>query len=241
MRDDARAERVVHIPRTVSDAIRALSVVCFCAFLWQFAVRPTVTSPAGVIELPSQAQTLAGLPMRGSSGAPVGMIIFSDFECPSCKMFAESVMPAIAEKYVEPGHVLMAFSHLPLSEIHPSALQRATIATCAGRQGLFWSVHDRLFAGQSDVSVEEDSVAGLDLAALGGCLSSGVREDIRRAASRARELGVSATPSMFLGEVEGLRLVVTDALVGLQSVDRLSGVIDRLIRARSGESSYNSK
>lgn len=234
MRDEVvDGKRKVHIPQGVVDASRALLLVIICVSLWRVAVAPSISLPSGTIAIPSQTQTLSGRQLMGAASAPVGIIVFSDFECPSCKLFAESVLPTIVTKYVAPGSALVAFSHLPLLEMHPAALRRATIAECAGRQGRFWEVHDRLFASQSDSSVEDYSVDLLDGAELGRCLSSGVEDDILVKASQARELGVTATPSIFVGEVRGSRFVVTDTFVGLQSIERLSGVIERLLHTRS--------
>lgn len=209
----------------------AIALIALCTVLWQLWVRPTLQIRIDSVTIPLQTQPLDDLQLKGSKQAQLGLVIFSDFQCPVCKTFAEDVLPAIVIKYVEAGRVLLAFSDVPLESIHPAAARRAAIAECAGRQGQFWQVHDRLFSMQASASVEQDSIAGLDGNALTACLSSGVDRVIGRRSATAAALGIRSTPSLFVGTVErtieGARLRVTDALVGLRSVRQLSAILDR--------------
>jgi protein-disulfide isomerase len=50
--------------------------------------------------------------------------------------------------------VLWVYKHLPLN-IHPSAPAAAVAAECAGDQGLFWEMHDLLFASVEQWSGED--------------------------------------------------------------------------------------
>jgi protein-disulfide isomerase len=140
------------------------------------------------------------------------------------------VLPTIVHRYVATGQVLLGFSHLPVESIHPAAIRRATIAECAGRQGRFWEVHDRLFAGQTSASVEQDSADGLNKSALTACVSSGSVEIVRARVAKARALGIRSTPSLFVGNVEGERLRVTDAVEGLQRIKQLSELLERRLK-----------
>jgi protein-disulfide isomerase len=42
------------------------------------------------------------------------------------------------------------YRDFPLVDIHPGALMAAHVANCAGDQGGFWPMHDRLFSGAAE-------------------------------------------------------------------------------------------
>lgn len=210
--------------------IPALALITLCVVLWHVWVKPTLRIGTAKIATPLEAQSLADLHVKGSRGARVGLIVFSDFECPACGKFARDVLPTIVDKYVATGQVLLAFSDLPLESIHPAALRRAAIAECAGRQGRFWEVHDRLFFRQTSASVEQESVDGLERSALAVCLSSRSSHVVRARLARAEALGIKSTPSLFVGDLDGDGLRVTDAVAGFQSVKQLSAILDRRLK-----------
>lgn len=133
------------------------------------------------MEVPSTPLSIQGAQLRGSKGARAVMIMYSDFQCPFCARFAKEVFPQIEQRYVATGSVALAFRHLPLP-IHPQALQAAAVAECAGRQGKFWEMHDRLFAETSlnadtlnalpefvDLGFQWRCGSGVDCAYVDGC------------------------------------------------------------------------
>jgi protein-disulfide isomerase len=76
--------------------------------------------------------TTGNTPFRGSQNAPVVLIEFSDYQCPSCGQFAREVMPRIEKHYIQTGKVRYVFRDLPLEQIHPHAFKAAAAARCAG-------------------------------------------------------------------------------------------------------------
>lgn len=106
--------------------------------------------------------TLAGDPYKGSEDALLTIVEFSDFQCPACATHALDVQPVIDAELIEPGKVRWVFKHFPL-RIHPQTFAAAAAAECAGDQGVFWPMHDLLFAHQEDWGVEnvDDALAEL--------------------------------------------------------------------------------
>src|SRR3989441_13318371 len=96
------------------------------------------------------AQTVDPLAARskGSVTAPVTVYEMADFQCPACRMFTVTVMPAVDSEFIRTGKVRWVFINLPLPSIHPNALAAAEVATCAARQGRFWQTHDALYLHQ---------------------------------------------------------------------------------------------
>jgi protein-disulfide isomerase len=84
----------------------------------------------------------------GSPDAPVKIIGFSDFECPFCKRFHDTMNQAMNE-YGKDGKVAWVFRQLPL-QIHPKNAYTAALASeCVvnqkGNEG-FWKFADAYFA-----------------------------------------------------------------------------------------------
>jgi len=93
-------------------------------------------------------------PSFGTPGAPVVIVIFSDFECPYCKEEAKALRANLLATY--PKEVRLYFKDLPLSQIHPWALPAALAGRCIFKQnpGAFWDYHDWIYEAQTDVTSE---------------------------------------------------------------------------------------
>jgi protein-disulfide isomerase len=102
----------------------------------------------------------ATAPFKGPANAPVVIEEFADFQCPFCGR-ADVTLHAVTKAYGP--KVKLVWRNLPLP-FHPYALGAAEAAAEAQRQkgnAGFWTMHDKLFAHQSDADG-----AGLDRAAL---------------------------------------------------------------------------
>lgn len=146
--------------------------------------------------------------IQGSPSAKVWVIEVSDFQCPYCKEWHDATYNMVLDDYVKTGKVRMAYVNFPLS-IHAHAHQAAVAAMCAGAQAKFWPMHDALFASQAaweklvDPAASFDSLAkaaGVNQAQYKSCLTSPAIEAlIAGDQERARDGGVTATPSFWVG------------------------------------------
>jgi protein-disulfide isomerase len=114
------------------------------------ALLPRWARPEGLAPDPARpGYTLAGDAYKGNPDASVVVIEFTDFQCPACRKHQLEVQPGLDERWVRPGRALWVSKHLPL-RVHPQSALAAVAAECAGEQGRFWEMHDRLFARQDD-------------------------------------------------------------------------------------------
>ena len=82
---------------------------------------------------------------RGLENAPVTLVEYGDFECPSCG----EAYPILKELQLRLGDRLrFVFRHFPLTQSHPHAEHAAEAAEAAAGQGKFWQMHDYLFEHQ---------------------------------------------------------------------------------------------
>lgn len=85
-------------------------------------------------------------------GTPIAAItvdIFSDFQCPHCKLLHENWMPSLIKDYVATGRVHLIQHEFPLQQ-HPYAKIAAYYACAADRVGKYGQVADILFKKQDD-------------------------------------------------------------------------------------------
>ncbi|HMO77899.1 MAG TPA: thioredoxin domain-containing protein [Candidatus Paceibacterota bacterium] len=151
--------------------------------------------------------------IKGNPNAPIKIVEYSDFECPFCKRFHDT-MNEVMDKYGETGEVAWVFRQFPLEQLHPVKAQRAAVATeCAAEQGgndAFWAIADGYFADPStgnnrtnqDVLIPElAAAAGLDADRFNECLESGkYDEHIQADIANAVETGGRGTPwSVMIG------------------------------------------
>jgi protein-disulfide isomerase len=148
--------------------------------------------------------------IMGDPAARVWLIMASDFQCPACKIWHDKYASEIMRDYVATGKVRFAYTNFPLDDRHANARAASEAAMCAGAQGKFWGIHDRLFATQGEWALLADPIptyrrlaveSGVDTVAWNQCLADHVMVPMIDAdQSRGRNNGVDQTPYFFVGE-----------------------------------------
>lgn len=222
----SRLRLALELTSTVAILVAAVAVVWMA-----LGQRPAVqanTAPA----LPTEPVSIAGAPLVGDARAPVTILEFSDFQCPYCARFTSDLLPAIRTKYIDTGHVRLAFRHFPLSNIHPLAEKAAEMAACAQRQGHFWELHDALFHDVGAATADPQASArlgGLDVNAFSTCLSS-PPEQVQSDLELAHSLNVRGTPTLLVGLTAASDMVLVKRVIpGTPVLEDISGTIDELI------------
>ncbi len=125
---------------------------------------------------------------------------------------------------------------LPLESIHKLAFKAAEAANCAGEQGKFWEMHDRLFANQRTLEPwkAHAEAVGLDVSKFEGCLNAGKQaEEIRKDMAEAAKAGVTGTPLFFLAYTDpsSSKIKTVARLSGAQPFAVFKAEIDKLLAA----------
>jgi protein-disulfide isomerase len=148
----------------------------------------------------------------GDADAPVVVTEFSDYQCPACASVEAQVIPELIARYVDTGKARFVYREFPLESIHPAAKAASVAAVCAGQQGEYWQMHEKLFASQQEWSAADADPSsffeayaeeiGLDAQAFTACLDSPEANVIVRGDQVAGEsLGVNATPYFFINDL----------------------------------------
>jgi protein-disulfide isomerase len=168
------------------------------------------TSPQNLLRLATPVE-------RGEAGTPIVIMDFSDYSCPACRQFAAAVKPFIDDPYVAQGLVRFQYFDFVTGQF-PNSFLAARAARCAGDQEQYWAYHDQLFRTQDRWARQADPVGdleeyagqlGLNQGDFRSCLRSDRHaETVTANTLLARQLGVNATPTIFLntGEGQGRRI-----------------------------------
>lgn len=157
---------------------------------------------------------LAGIPQAGNvlgaADAPVTLIQYEDFQCPSCLRYTVDYEPFLIEEYVKPGLMRIELRHFPVVGVESQTAARG--AVCAGEQDRFWEYANRLFVIQAGDGFRPDRGAfdepaltdlagdlGLDEDAFTACLANpDTLSAVSANDSAARAIGFRGTPSFML-------------------------------------------
>lgn len=180
--------------------------------------------------------TLGNAPFKGNANAAVTLVEFTDYECGFCARHVKETMPQLERDYIATGKVKYVFRNFPLESIHKQSFKAHIAATCAGEQGKFWEMHDRLFANQTALAPAQmlghAQALGLDAARFQACFDGAVQSDqIRKDIVEGQKAGVTATPAFFLGYTsgDGTTLKVVKSLVGAKAYPMFKEEIDTLL------------
>lgn len=172
----------------------------------------------------------------GPAGAPVVIELYSDFQCPACRLFVTEQLHRLVDEFVTSGTLRIEARDIAFlgRGQRDESLELAVGARCAAEQDRYWQFHDLVFWNQgrenrgdhSEDFIERIATqAGLDVTAFDGCLD---RADVRRAitdqTSNALRAGIGSTPTL---------LVNGQAVVGVPDYDQLAGLIRALAAAAS--------
>jgi len=140
--------------------------------------------------------------VKGNPDAPVTIVEFSDYECPFCGRHFKQTYPQIVSEYVDTGKVKIVFRDFPLG-FHAKAQKAAEAAECAGKQGKYWEMHDKLYENQDALDIENlkqyAKELKLDTNKFNACLDSGEMEDeVQADMDEGSNYGVTGTPAFFI-------------------------------------------
>ncbi len=192
--------------------------------------RGNTPNTAGVVEPVTDKDHILG-----SKDAPIIIVEYSDFECPWCKVFHQT-MHEILNTYGD--KVAWVYRQSPITDLHPKAVKESEASECAAEQGgneAFWKFADKIFSvtpsnngldpAQLPIIAKD---VGLNVDAFNACLSSGkftnqIQADIS-AALKAGSQG--ATPYSVIITKDGKKVAIN----GAQPIGNIKAQIDALLK-----------
>ncbi|QPK80922.1 thioredoxin domain-containing protein [Schaalia sp. ZJ405] len=145
---------------------------------------------------------------RGKVDAPVVMVIYSDFSCPYCILFAQKVAPGL-EDLVTDGTLRVEWRDL--AQVSPTSPLAAQAGIAAAKQGKFWEFHDALYGPADpnthpeytqDLLIDAAKTAGVpDIDAFTRTMNAqDTVSAVAASKQHAYSIGVTGTPFLIIGD-----------------------------------------
>jgi protein-disulfide isomerase len=161
--------------------------------------------------------------VQGNPNASVKIVEYSDFECPFCKRFHDT-MNQVMDEYGKDEQVAWIYRHFPLDQLHPiKARAEAMASECVneiGGNGAFWQFADRFFEltpsnNQTDIETVIPYIVreiGIDEQQFNTCMNSGKYDQrIESDIANAIETGGRGTPWSIIIAPNGTTFPVNGA------------------------------
>jgi protein-disulfide isomerase len=189
-------------------------------------IRVLLTEP----ERPVQAISVDDDPSRGNANAPVTVVVFTDFQCPTCAA-THPVIDDVLKSYG--ANVRLVVRDFPLDR-HVNARKAAEAANAAHEQGKFFEYAALLFKRQNALDTASlkkyASEVGLNRATFDAALDSGkYAAEVSHDLKDGEMYGIDATPTIFVNGVslsgiraEDLRTAIDRALATSKSTSKAS-------------------
>lgn len=174
-----------------------------------------------------------GEPVRGLPSAKVTIVAYMDFQCPHCKSFIDNTFSKILAKY--PNDVKFIFKDFPIITAYPLAEKASLAGQCAFGQGMFWEMHDLIFAKQTTLTesdfVDFSDQLSLDTALFNICYNNeSTLPEVFDDMSEGFFKGVEGTPTFFVGSSSSM--INATKITGDQPFSVFEASIEKLLNSQ---------
>lgn len=177
--------------------------------------------------------TSLGSPVLGSSDAPITIIEFGDYQCPSCKKWFLNTKPDIVTNYIDTGKAKLVF--VDIAFLGKDSAPASMASYCAEEQGKYWDYHGFMYSNQLSIDsgwASSDSLKGyannlgLDMDMFVSCLDSEkYSKRVQFNTDESKRNGVTGTPTFFIVGPDGEQ----EKLVGPQPYATFEKIMDAMI------------
>ncbi|KAB8139156.1 DsbA family protein [Gracilibacillus oryzae] len=155
--------------------------------------------------------SIEGQPTLGDPDAPVTVVEFGDFKCPSCKAWGENVFPQLVSDYVNTGKVKFSFINVLFHGEESKLASLAAESVYKQNPDAYWEFHKALFKAQPSANHDSSwvttkkilevasGVSGIDTDKLKSALESNSEMDeVNRDTEMVTDFEVQLTPTIMV-------------------------------------------
>jgi protein-disulfide isomerase len=207
-------QRQKQLNRYLSIGIIAIVVIALVIVVWP-----------GPEPEPLPVSRMGSDPAMGVEGAPVVIIEYGDFGCPTCRVWHQAgIRDQILEEY--PDQVQFVWRDYPV--ITAQSPKAAEAGQCAFDQGKFWEYHDYIYEHTNSLSTDNLKAyareVGLDGEQFDQCLDSGKNKaKVDESMQQGFQLGFPGAPGFVVNDQK---------LPGPPMYETLKGIVDEKLAAQ---------
>ncbi len=175
--------------------------------------------------------------IRGNTSAPLIMVVYSDLECPYCKVFHQTMLQ-LMNQYGSQGKLAWVYRNFPIASLHSKAQNEAVASECAnllGGNDIYWKYVDDVFATtNSNNSLDPvflpkfATELGLNTPAFNECMQSGkFTKKIADSIAEAATVGARGTP---FGILINTKTGEKTAIPGAEPIEMVQQLIDSMLK-----------
>lgn len=142
-------EKAKKTQRWMGWTLALIVIACVAAIIFKAVSGPQTGQTVEATEFHYEKQ-----PMLGAKDAPVRVVEFADFKCPSCKQFDETILPQIKRDFIDHGDVQFYFVNYPIISPNGDSRTAAIAGEAVYKQNPqeFWKFYEAVFDQQKNES-----------------------------------------------------------------------------------------
>jgi protein-disulfide isomerase len=164
-----------------------------------------VAATATYTENPS----IEGQPVMGDENAPITIVEFGDYKCPTCKRWEEIILPKLEEDFIESKKVKFSFINVLFHGKESTVSSLADEYVYSQNPQQYWNFHKALFDFQ-EKKLTIDEVSGISSKIHGikkeeleqAILNQKTIAEIEKDKELTIKFNVQETPTIFINNVK---------------------------------------
>lgn len=186
--------------------ITGIIIAAVVALVWIGSTRDQTAKPATI--------AVDNMAVLGDKNAPVKIVEYGDFKCPSCQFFSQQIMPQLKKEYIDTGKVAVYFSNFPFIGEDSFTAAYAGQAVYHQNNDAFWTFYDTVYKNQQDekkvwattdtlVKLAQDAKLNINFDQLKKDIDGKTyKSEVDKQYSTGNGLGVNSTPTLFVNGVK---------------------------------------
>lgn len=199
-------------------ATLALFAVLIAVVLYMNKDDETATTKAVPEQAEREFPPVEGQPMLGNPKAPVQIVEFGDYKCPSCKQWGEEIYPKLVEEFIDTGKANLSYINVLFHGEESVIASLASEAVFEQDPENFWTfnkaVYDAQPASQQHdkpwvtidkmVEIVQATAPGVDIDKMKTDMiteDSSVVQAVSRDSELVEQFGIPFTPTIYVNGV----------------------------------------
>lgn len=161
---------------------------------------------------------IEGQPTQGENSAPVSVVEFGDYKCPSCKQWGETVYPKLKKEFIDTGKVQFSYINVLFHGEESILAAKASESVYRQDKKAFWTFHKAIYDAQPRVEQHDDpwvteesllriaakSVPDINREQLTSDLrnNADILDEVSKDDALVKEHGVELTPTIVINGIK---------------------------------------